>query len=48
MAYTYHAYEDGAGGLHLFALAEDGAPVWGDYYYLEALRRCKGKWEMYW
>lgn len=35
MSYTYQAYEDGAGGLHLFALAEDGAPVWGDYYYGE-------------
>lgn len=33
MSYTYQAYEDNAGGLHLFALAEDGAPVWGDYYY---------------
>lgn len=35
MKYTYHAYEDGAGGLHLFALDDSGAPVWGDYYYGE-------------
>lgn len=26
----------------------DECNLWGDYYYLEALRRCKGKWEMYW
>ena len=33
MPHTHQAYEDNAGGLHLFALAENGAPVWGDYYH---------------
>ena len=26
----------------------DECNLWGDYYYLEALRRLKGKWEPYW
>lgn len=26
----------------------DECNIWGDYYYLEALRRLRGKWEPYW
>ena len=26
----------------------DECNIWGDYYYLEALARVKGKWEAYW
>ena len=26
----------------------DECNVWGDYYYLEALRRLKGGWKPYW
>jgi unsaturated chondroitin disaccharide hydrolase len=26
----------------------DECNTWGDYYYVEALRRLKGKWDPYW
>lgn len=33
MKYVYEAYEDNAGGLHLFALDDEQNVVWGFYYY---------------
>lgn len=35
MQYTYEAYEDNAGGLHIFALDDEGAVVWGSIHYGE-------------